>query len=65
MAARDGGDDEVAFGTYEVDRGYLEAETLDDAVGDGLQGVGEAARGAQLRHDEVQLAQAGKADIGL
>ena len=48
--AGDGGDDEVAVGTDQVDaRPARSPGRLDHAVGDGLQGVREAAGGVEVR----------------
>lgn len=63
--AREGGDDEVAVGADQVDARQLVVEGLDDAVRDGLQGVGQAAGLVHVGHGLVQLTQGRKADIGL
>ncbi len=63
--AGEGGDDEVAVGAHEVDARELVTEAVDDAVGDGLQRVGEAACRVHVRHDLMQLPQGRKTDVRL
>ncbi|GGQ95351.1 hypothetical protein GCM10010216_67340 [Streptomyces flaveolus] len=65
LVAGEGRDDEVAVGADQVDARQLVPEGLDDAVGDGLQGVRQAAGRVHVGHDLVQLPQGRKADVGL
>ncbi len=61
----EGGDDEVAVRADEVDAGQLVAEAGEDAVGDGLQRVGQAAGRVEVGDDLVQLPQGRKTDVRL
>lgn len=62
--AREGGDDEVAVGPDQVDAAQLVAETGDDAVGHGLQGVRQTPRRVEISDGLVQLPHGRKADVG-
>ncbi len=61
----EGGDDEVAVRPYEVHARQLVPEGGDDALGDGLQCVRQAAGRVHVGHDLVQLSQGRKTDVGL
>lgn len=61
----EGGDDQVAVGADEVHACQFVAQAVDHTVGDGLQRVGQAARGVHVRHHLVQLPQCRQTDVGL